>query len=64
MLFQLFRSWMWLLRLLRLAKLAQSLRMLSFYGIGQRGPLSHPRRENRSVAVSSDHPLASLVEPI
>jgi hypothetical protein len=34
MLFQLFRSWMWLLWFLRLAKLAQSLHMLSFYEIG------------------------------
>ena len=64
MLFQLFRSWMWLLWLLRLAKLAQGFRMLSFYGIGQRGPLSHLRREKRSVAVSSGHPLVSLVDPI
>jgi hypothetical protein len=37
MLFQLFRSWMWLLRLLRLAKLAQSLRMLSFMGLASAG---------------------------
>src|SRR5436309_969329 len=30
------------------------------YGIGQRDRLSHLRRENRSVAVASGHPLASL----
>ena len=44
---------------------SQSLRTLSrFYGIGQRGSLSHLRRENRSVAVSSGHPVASLVDSI
>jgi hypothetical protein len=60
MLFQLFRSWVWLLWLLRLAKLAQSSHAL-VYGIGQRDRLSHLRRENRSVAVASGHPLASLL---
>jgi len=61
MLFQLFRSWMWLLWLLRLVKRAQGLRMFSFYGIGQRGPLSHLRREKRSVTVSSGHLWPTLL---